>query len=180
VLPLFGTSCGILPMFAVSEGHRMTSAWSSRKVLDWLAGSGWSPGRDIGRAAEELIRVRVKDSERQGASLAPVEAAVRIVHSYGMLRLNQPHTPGCAWVMKPTIGYDGDAAAIKELGNGLGVELFPVGYEASEYGIVLVDERGRFFLLHHTGGYFLGENDFDAFDRFIRGGLAPDAEDYFV
>ncbi len=53
--------------------------------------------------------------------------------------------------MKPTIGYDGDAGNIKELGAGLGVELFPVGYEASEFGILLVDGRGRLFHLHHTG-----------------------------
>jgi hypothetical protein len=41
--------------------------------------------------------------------------------------------------MKPTVGYDGDAAGTKELCGGLGVDLFPVGYEESEYGLVLVD-----------------------------------------
>ncbi len=82
--------------------------------------------------------------------------------------------------MDPTLGYDGDAAAIKELSSGLGVDLFPVGYETSEYGIILADEKGRLFHLHHTGGYYLGVNEFDAFSRFIQGLPDSDAEDYFV
>ena len=158
----------------------MASGQPTSEVLAWLAENGWSAGRDIGEQAEELVNVRVQDAERQGVPLVPVPEAVRIVHTYGMLRLKQPSTPGCAWVMEPTIGYDGDAAAIKELGVGLGVELFPVGYEASEYGILLVDEKGRFFHLHHTGGYYLGADEFDAFSRFMRGAPDPDAEDFFV
>ncbi|MGW2647747.1 SUKH-3 domain-containing protein [Streptomyces sp. NPDC001393] len=67
-----------------------------------------------------------------------------------------------------------------ELAEGLGTALFPVGYEASECGILLVDEKGRFFHLHHTGGYYSGHDEFDAFSRFLQGLEDPDAEDYFV
>lgn len=66
------------------------------------------------------------------------------------------------------------------MASGLGKKLFPVGFESSEYGILLVDETGRWFLLHHTGGYFLGEDDQDAFARFITNADTPDVEDYFV
>ncbi|MFJ9963067.1 SUKH-3 domain-containing protein [Streptomyces avermitilis] len=158
----------------------MTSGQPTPEVLDWLTESGWLPGRDIGEQAEDLVRVRVQDAERQGVPLVPVPAAQRVIHTYGMLRLNQPSTPGCAWQMDPTIGYDGDAAAVKELAAGLGLELFPVGYETSEFGLLLVDESGRFFHLHHTGGYYLGADEFDAFSRFIKGLPDPDAEDYFA
>ncbi|MER5545720.1 SUKH-3 domain-containing protein [Streptomyces sp. NPDC002589] len=82
--------------------------------------------------------------------------------------------------MESTVGYDGDAAAVMELAAGLGTALFPVGHEASECGILLVDENGRFFHLHHTGGYYLGDSAFDAFSRFLQGLPDPDAEDYFV
>ncbi|WP_106516450.1 SUKH-3 domain-containing protein [Streptomyces himastatinicus] len=149
-------------------------------VHDWLTRNGWSPGRDIGEHADELIQVRVRDTERQEAPLTPVPAAVRFIHTYGLLTLSHPTVPGVAWVVKPTVGYDGDAASIRELALGLGVEIFPIGYETSEQGILLVDETGRFFHLHHTGGYYLRENEFDAFSRFMGGVTDPDAEDFFV
>lgn len=37
-------------------------------VRDWLTANGWSPGRDIGEQAEELIQVRAEDARRQGVS----------------------------------------------------------------------------------------------------------------
>ncbi|MFF4085214.1 SUKH-3 domain-containing protein [Streptomyces sp. NPDC001777] len=46
---------------------------------------------------------------------------------------------------------------LRRAAPGLGAELFPVGHEASEHGILLGDEKGRFFHLHHTGGYHPGK-----------------------
>ncbi|WP_432159192.1 MULTISPECIES: SUKH-3 domain-containing protein [unclassified Streptomyces] len=146
----------------------------------WLTENGWVPGRDIGERAAELVEVRVRDAARQGVALSASPAAVRIVRSYGLLRLAHEKAAGEVWVMKPTPGYEGDAALIAELAAGLGTGLFPVGYEESERGLLLVDEKGRWFHLHHTGGYLLGADEFDAFSRFLRGVEAPDAEDYFV
>ncbi|MFF4081036.1 SUKH-3 domain-containing protein [Streptomyces sp. NPDC001777] len=150
------------------------------EVRDWLVANGWSPGRDIGERADELIRVRVQDSQRQGNPLTPVPAAVHIIHTYGLLHLTHPTAQGISWVMNPAIGYEGDAEAIQELKSGLKTELFPIGYESSEHGIILTDEKERFFHLHHTGGYYLGENASDAFSRFLIGTPDPDAEDFFV
>ncbi|MGW3089500.1 SUKH-3 domain-containing protein [Streptomyces sp. NPDC001108] len=149
------------------------------EVRDWLVANGWAPGRDIGARAEELVQVRVRDAERQECPLRPVPAAVHVIHALGLLTLKHPAVRRVSWVMDPTYGYDGDARLIRELSFGLGVEVFPVGYESSESGIILVDEKGRFFHLHHTGGYFLGENASDAFSRFLIGLPDPDAEDYF-
>nr|BFD84739.1 hypothetical protein StreXyl84_41400 [Streptomyces sp. Xyl84] len=150
------------------------------EVRSWLMENGWYPGRDLGEEADALIRVRMDDAERQGIPLVPVQPAIDVIHAYGGLTLPQPKTPGVAWAMKPTVGYDGDVAAISELAAGLGARVFPVGYEKSEFGILLVDEKGRFFGLHHTGGYYLGSSEIDAFSRFLMGVLDPDAEDYFV
>ncbi|MER7400068.1 SUKH-3 domain-containing protein [Streptomyces sp. NPDC000151] len=158
----------------------MDSEQSTPEVHDWLISNGWFPGRDIGERADELIQVRVEDAERQGVPLTPTPAAARIIHTYGLLQLSHPTISGTAWAMKPTIGYDGDAAAIQELASGLNANLFPIGYETSEYGIILADEKERLFHLHHTGGYYLGENAFDAFSRFLSGVVDPDAEDFFV
>jgi len=158
----------------------MDSEQPTPEVRDWLTRNDWHPGRDIGERADELIQIRVQDAERHGVPLPPIPAAVRVIHTYGWLTLSHPTVQRSAWIMDPTFGYDGDVKAIQELSVGLGVGLFPVGYESSECGIILVDENSRFFHLHHTGGYYLGENDFDAFSRFLSGVVDPDAEDFFV
>ncbi|MFJ5724177.1 SUKH-3 domain-containing protein [Streptomyces sp. NPDC093149] len=158
----------------------MTSEQLTPEVRDWLITNGWSPGRDIGERADELIRVRVQDARRQGFTLTPAPAAVHVIHTFGLLHLPHPTTQHISWIMEPTLGYEGDARVIQELAFGLGTELFPIGYESSEYGILLIDERERFFHLHHTGGYYLGENAADAFSRFLIGAPDPDAEDFFA
>lgn len=150
------------------------------EVRDWLVTCGWSPERDIGYLADELIRIRLDDAERHGIALPPTPGAVRVIRDYGELRLSHPTDRRCAWIMNPTFGYDGDARAISELARGLGTELFPVGYESLEYGIILIDRSDRFFALHHTGGYYLGADEADAFSRFLTGTHAEDAEDFFV
>ncbi|MFD7620369.1 SUKH-3 domain-containing protein [Streptomyces sp. NPDC059802] len=150
------------------------------EVLDWLTRHGWFPGRDIGDSARDLIQVRLQDAEAQGFPLKAVDAAVSVIHTYGLLDLTHPRASHSSFEMEPTGGYDGDARLIAEMASGLGVPLFPVGFESSEFGIILVDEIGRWFLLHHTGGYFLGEDEYDAFSRFITNADTPDVEDFFV
>ncbi|MVO90761.1 hypothetical protein GPA10_39985 [Streptomyces sp. p1417] len=158
----------------------MTTITPSPEVREWLSRNGWSSGRDIGAEAEELVRIRLRDAERQGERLTPVDAAVRIIREYGGLRLAHPRVTDLVMEMDPTGGYDGDAAAILELTANLGKQLFPVGYESREYGLILVDEIGRFFHLHHTGAYFWGSGEYEAFAFFLGREDALDAEDFFV
>ncbi|MEV0437868.1 SUKH-3 domain-containing protein [Streptomyces spectabilis] len=153
----------------------------SQEVHAWLERNGWTPDRDIGEVeAGELIDARVQDAERQGSPLVPSDAAVRIIRNYGLLTLQHPRIDEFAMEMRPTVGYDGDAALVSELAVQLGRSLFPVGYDSSEYGLILVDEAGRFFHLHHTGAYFWGFDEQDAFARFLSGVDALDAEEFFV
>lgn len=149
-------------------------------VLDWLVSNGWSKGRDIADRADELIHERIDASRRQGVVLIPVAAAERIIRSYGLLQLVRSDASDSTLVMKPTVGYDGDAEDIEELRQDIGVDIFPVGYDSGDFALVLVDEGGRFFSLHHTGAYFMGNDEFDAFGRFMRGVPDDDAEEYFV
>ncbi|CAM5551598.1 SUKH-3 domain-containing protein [Streptomyces tanashiensis] len=44
---------------------------------------------------------------------------------------------------------------------------------------MLIDETGRFFLMHHTGPYFLGANTYEAISCLLRG-PQQEARDYFV
>ncbi|MEU6119588.1 SUKH-3 domain-containing protein [Streptomyces sp. NPDC047117] len=158
----------------------MTPTTPPPDVLAWLTQHGWFDGRDIGDEAQHLISVRLQDAAEQGFPLEAVEAAVRIIRTYGLLKLTHPRASDSAFEMEPTGGYEGDAREIAEMASGLGKKLFPVGFESSEYGLLLVDETGRWFLLHHTGGYFLGEDEYDAFSRFMTGDDTPDVEDFFV
>ncbi|MFJ1755320.1 SUKH-3 domain-containing protein [Kitasatospora sp. NPDC088134] len=153
---------------------------SAEDVEAWLEADGWFPGRDIGARADELIGIRVRDASAQGAPLTVFPRAVEFVRSFGELRLADPADAGRALWLRPTIGYDGDAADIGELAAGLGKALFPVGLETGENGILLVDDDGRLFYLHHTGGYFLGETPASAFAQWLSGRAMQDAEDFFA
>ncbi|QDQ13428.1 SUKH-3 domain-containing protein [Streptomyces spectabilis] len=159
----------------------MSATNLSQEVHAWLERNGWTSGRDIGEVeADELIGVRVQDAERQGNPLVSFDAAVRIIRNYGLLTLQHPRIEEFAMEMRPTVGYDGDAALISELAAQIGKSLFPVGYDSAEFGLILVDEAGRFFHLHHTGAYFWGFDEQDAFARFLSGADALDAEEFFV
>ncbi|MGH4035236.1 SUKH-3 domain-containing protein [Actinomycetota bacterium Odt1-20B] len=148
-------------------------------VRDWLRDSDWFPGQDIGSEADELVDIVVAHFRRQGTPLEPVQPAVDVLRSFGDLRLVHPQAPRDVMVMEPTVGYEGDAAAIAELAGTLGARLFPVGYDPIECGLNLVDEAGRFFHLHWSSGYFLGRDQNDMFERFLMRVTPPDAEDFF-
>ncbi|GHF89257.1 SUKH-3 domain-containing protein [Streptomyces thermodiastaticus] len=113
---------------------------------------GWYEGRGIDAEAEHLIDIRLRNAREQGVVLAATDPAVRVIRSYGGLRLKRSAQSEGAWGMEPTVGYRNHALDIKELAEGLGAELFPVGYEYSDFGVILVDERGRFFLLQRRQG----------------------------
>lgn len=157
----------------------MESGEGDGEVVRWLVSNGWSPGRDIGDRADELILARVDVARQQGVELIAVPAARKIIHSYGMLELARPGASGSVIVMSPMGGYGGDVHDISELSSDLGSPVFPVGFDPNDYALVLVDETGRFFSLHHTGAYFMGKNDMDAFRRFMHGIPDDDAEPYF-
>ncbi|MFD6281947.1 SUKH-3 domain-containing protein [Streptomyces sp. NPDC060209] len=151
-----------------------------REELDaWLRANGWYPGRENEAEAERLIAVRVRGSADQGYPLQPWDEVYRFVSSYVGLEFPMPLAPERQFRADPTFGYEGDAELVVELAQNLGHQLFPVGWETSENGIVLMDDVGRFFYLHHTGPYFLGGNDTEALSSLMTG-AQEDAEDYFV
>lgn len=83
-------------------------------------------------------------------------------------------------MLDPTVGYEGDAEDFAQLASDLNRKIFPIGVETYEFGVWLIDDIGRFFYLHHTGGYFLGMNAYEAFSSILSGNTLSDAEGYFV
>ncbi|WP_330183391.1 SUKH-3 domain-containing protein [Nocardia sp. NBC_01503] len=145
-----------------------------------LIDAGWTPDRDIGSRADEMIQSSIADARRQGVELEELDTASRFIHSYGDLELQLPGFGESRLVLSPTAGYVGDVEDFAELATSLNCPVFQVAYDTHEFGLWLVDARGRFFYHHHTGWYFLGHNEYEALASAFGGGLLPDAEDYFV
>ncbi|WP_171170973.1 SUKH-3 domain-containing protein [Streptomyces sp. I05A-00742] len=157
----------------------MSTVPPSEEVGSWLAAHGWFEGRDAGSEVEVLIEARIRDFREQGETLSLLATAEAFLRSYGKLELPISETTGVRLILDPTGGYDEDAEDIVELANDLGQRLFPVGYETYEGGILLVDEVDRFFYLHHSGSYFLGEGALEMFANRL-GGRTVAAEEFYV
>ncbi|MFD7028271.1 SUKH-3 domain-containing protein [Streptomyces sp. NPDC059917] len=140
---------------------------------------GWHPGRDIGDEVPALLRVVTEKYAAEGFPLEPIPTAVAFLREYGLLKLTIPGEPTATLVLAPHWIYEESGEDVAEFAGNLGVKVFPVGYETFDGSMLLVDERDRFFLLHHTGSYFAGNDKYEAVSCLLRGPL-QDAEDYFV
>lgn len=147
---------------------------SRAEVAAVLARAGHHPGRDVGD--ERLGALLRTVTERFAAEGHPVEAfpaARAFVRTYGGLRFDIPGTPPDAVGLTPHWIYEESGEDVAELAGALRTRLFPVGYTTFDGAMLLLDETGRFFLLHHTGPYHLGDGVDEAVSRLLRG---PDVE----
>ncbi|MBW5483900.1 SUKH-3 domain-containing protein [Streptomyces bambusae] len=144
-----------------------------------LTEAGWSRGRDIGAELPELLKVVTDRFAAEGHPVEPFQAALDFVREYGGLRLVIPGTPPDAVGFTPHWIYEESGEDVAELAGNLGMRLFPVGYEEFDGAMILIDETGRFFLMHHTGPYFLGMNTHEAISCLLRG-PQQEASNYFV
>ncbi|CAM5256981.1 SUKH-3 domain-containing protein [Streptomyces narbonensis] len=151
---------------------------TAREVEAVLAGAGWAPGRDIGDRLPALLRFVTDRFAAEGHPVEPFPAARDFVREFGGLRLAIPGTPPASVGLTPHWIYEESAEDVAELAGNLRQRLFPVGYETFDGAMVLVDETGRFFLLHHTGPYFLGESVHEAVSCLLRGPQG-EARDHF-
>ncbi|KOG46606.1 MULTISPECIES: SUKH-3 domain-containing protein [Streptomyces] len=141
--------------------------------------AGWHPGRDIGDQVAALTRVVTEKYEEEGFPLEPLPTAVDFLREYGQLRLDKPGDPPDAAVFVPHWIYEESGEDVAELAANLATRVFPVGYDTFDRSMILIDETGRFFLLHHTGPYFVGSNTYEAISCLLRGPL-EEAGNYFV
>ncbi|MET9722463.1 SUKH-3 domain-containing protein [Streptomyces zaomyceticus] len=156
----------------------MTSM-TSDQVEAVLTEAGWHQGRDIGARLPELLRVVTDRFAEEGHPVEAFPAARDFVREFGGLRLAVPGTPPDAVGLSPHWIYEESGEDVAELAGNLGRRLFPVGYEVFDGAMVLVDETGRFFLMHHTGPYFLGTGAYEALGCLLRG-PQREAREFFV
>jgi len=145
----------------------------------WFHRYGWSPERDIGEEADALIRRAQEQAAEDGVSLTPSEHARAFVRNYGGLKILFNERLQNYFYADPGFPYKGGAEDIQEFSRELGEELFPLGYDSYDGAILLVDGRGRYFLLHHTGNYYLADDALQAVWNFLRGDT-QDAEDFYA
>ncbi|MFJ8660882.1 SUKH-3 domain-containing protein [Streptomyces sp. NPDC093795] len=144
-----------------------------------LTVAGWSRGRDIGAELPGLLRFVTDRFAEEGHPVEPFQAAQDFVREFGGLRLEIPGTPPVAIGFTPHWIYEESGEDVAELAQNLGRRLFPVGYETFDGAMLLIDDTGRFFLMHHTGPYYLGTNTYEAISCLLRG-PQQEARDYFV
>ncbi|MBP2585605.1 hypothetical protein J3A78_006083 [Streptomyces sp. PvR006] len=150
-----------------------------RSVTAALGAAGWYPGRDIGARLSGLLDLVVDRFTEEGHPVEPFRAAEDFVREFGGLRLVIPGTPPDAVAFTPHWIYEESAEDVAELARNLGRRLFPVGYETFDGAMVLIDETGRFFLMHHTGPYFLGLTSHEAVGCLLYG-PQREARDFFT
>ncbi|MFF6884316.1 SUKH-3 domain-containing protein [Streptomyces sp. NPDC012421] len=135
-----------------------------------LAGAGHRPGRDVGdERLGALLRTVTERFAEEGHPVEAFPAARAFVRAYGGLRFDIPGTPPDAVGLTPHWIYEESGEDVAELAGALGTRLFPVGYTTFDGAMLLLDETGRFFLLHHTGPYHLGDDLHEAVSRLLRG-----------
>ncbi|MER5307173.1 SUKH-3 domain-containing protein [Streptomyces sp. NPDC002773] len=144
-----------------------------------LTEAGWSRGRDIGAELPGLLRFVTDRFAEEGHPVEAFQAAQDFVREFGGLRLEIPGTPPVAIGFTPHWIYEESGEDVAELAQNLGRRLFPVGYETFDGAMLLIDDTGRFFLMHHTGPYYLGANTYEAISCLLRG-PQQEARDYFV
>ncbi|WP_435972031.1 SUKH-3 domain-containing protein [Streptomyces sp. Qhu_M48] len=144
-----------------------------------LADAGWFRGRDIGDQLPQFLRFVTDRFVEEGHPVEPFRAAQDFVREFGGIRLEIPGTPSAAIGFTPHWIYSESSEDVAELARNLGGKLFPVGYETFDGAMIVIDETGRFFLLHHTGPYFLGTNPHEAVSCLLRG-RQQEARDHFV
>ncbi|MER5962687.1 SUKH-3 domain-containing protein [Streptomyces sp. NPDC002057] len=145
----------------------------------WFREYGWFPGRDVSETVPAMVDEITGQYRDGGFPVEPFEAATAFLAEHGGLRLTIDAKREDYLYFTPYLGYRSVPSDVAELSRDLGVRLFPVGLDGSEGSPVLMDERGRFFFMHHTGNYYMGADKYEAMIALAHAPM-QDAEDYFV
>ncbi|MFJ6579411.1 SUKH-3 domain-containing protein [Streptomyces sp. NPDC091368] len=145
----------------------------------WFAEGGWYPGRDVAGRAAVFVAEVVEETRRYGHPVEPFAAATDFLAEHAGVRLTIDARREEYLRFEPVVVWDSTPGDIAELSRNLGVRLFPVGWDSSEGEVIVMDERNRFFCMHHTGDYYLGTGKYEAMADLYRYPM-KDAEDFYV
>lgn len=130
-----------------------------------LLGAGWSPGRDLGAEADEMIARTVAGARELGYELEPFPAAVVAIHEFGGLTFTKDalaettEFDGTDLRLDPSAALEWVSRTGRVLERTLGKRCFPLGRDL-EYGFVLwIDSDAGVYEVHEAGGliHLVGE-----------------------
>ncbi|MEV8591031.1 SUKH-3 domain-containing protein [Streptomyces sp. NPDC051180] len=145
----------------------------------WFRDHGWFPGRDVTDTLPAMVDEITGQYRDAGHPVEPLDTATAFLAEHGGLTLTIDAAREDHLYFTPYLGYGSAPADVAELSRDLGVRLFPIGLDGSEGSPVLMDERGRFFYLHHTGAYYMGADKYEAMLALAHAPM-QDAEDFYV
>lgn len=145
----------------------------------WFAEYGWSPGRNVAEQASVFAEEAVEESRKRGFPVVPFPAATDFLAEHVGLRVmhDVQRDDYVDFRTAPAWGHLFEDMA--ELSRRLDVRLFPIGWDSTDGEVYVIDERGRFFCMHHTGDYFMGTGKHEAMIGLYRFPMR-DAEDFYV
>ncbi|MFD3992685.1 SUKH-3 domain-containing protein [Streptomyces sp. NPDC058583] len=145
----------------------------------WFAEYGWFPGRDVADLVPAIVAEIAEDSRNHGFPMEPFAAATDFLAEHAGLRVTLDARREDHLHFTPVIVWGSTSEDIAELSRCLGVRLFPVGRDSSEGEVMVMDEQGRFFFMHHTGNYYMGADKYEAMISLFHCPMR-DAEDFYV
>ncbi|MFF5923527.1 SUKH-3 domain-containing protein [Streptomyces flavochromogenes] len=145
----------------------------------WFAEYGWFPGRNVADLVPAIVAEIVEDSRKYGFPMEPFAAATDFLAEHAGLRLTLDARREDYLHLTPVIVWRSTPEDIAELSRHLGVRLFPVGWDSSEGEVMVIDEQGRLFFMHHTGNYYMGADKHEAMISLFHSPMR-DAEDLYV
>jgi len=145
----------------------------------WFAEYGWYPGRNVADQVPAIVAEIAEESRNDGFPMEPFTAATDFLAEHAGLRVTLDARREDYLHFTPVIVWDGTSEEIAELSRRLGVRLFPVAWDSSEGEVMVVDEQGRFFYMHHTGNYYMGADKYEAMISLFHSPM-QDAEDFYV
>ncbi|MBX6751352.1 MAG: SUKH-3 domain-containing protein [Micromonosporaceae bacterium] len=174
------SSWPMLPVTYVADQYRLTQAAKQRFPADVYAditAAGWFPGRDVSASVRAWL-----DRTGLERELPIFDAAWKALAEFGQLTIPQRGPGGRPGGGFPTTFYPARYAPtteeILDLSHELGIPLFPIAGHEDGPSHIVINERGRVFLLHDVGEFFIADTFDEAVAWMVRGWDTPPIDLY--
>ncbi|MGW6392885.1 SUKH-3 domain-containing protein [Streptomyces sp. NPDC055103] len=145
----------------------------------WFAEYGWFPGRNVAEQASAFVAEVLEESRKGGFPVEPFAAATDFLAEHAGLRVTHDVQRAEHFHFTPVPVWGYLFEDIAELSRGLGVRLFPIGWDSGEGEVLVIDEQGRFFNMNSFGNYYMGTGKHEAMIGLFHRPM-QDAEDLYV
>ena len=155
----------------------------SPQTAEVLRASGWSPGRDIGDLAEQMLARTIESARAEEYEIEPFPAIRAAMHEFGGLDVTREGSGifylgddfriDSSYVIRNFGRYD-------HIAHIVGQPVFPLGGEFREHSPFLMAENGEVYFLHMNGTYYAGADIDSALQSLIEtSGPMTDLWEYY-